>query len=66
MFFPSKKDSGWVLSAGIPYSKIRSVKCTKDPSGGYALSLDRIKIKHGNDIKLISPIDPHIFITELK
>lgn len=50
----------------IPYSKIRSVKRTRDPSGGYALSLDRIKIKHGYDITIISPIDPHIFITELK
>ncbi|AFV11405.1 hypothetical membrane protein DUF1200 [Thermacetogenium phaeum DSM 12270] len=53
----------------IPFGRIQSVRRTRSPLSGAALSLNRLEIRHGHGftgLTLISPADAAAFLEELK
>lgn len=50
----------------IPFSKIHWIKRTRALWSSASLSFDSLEIKHSYGITLISPLDSHMFINELK
>jgi membrane protein YdbS with pleckstrin-like domain len=58
--------SGFCINMRIPYSDIKSIKETRDPTASAGLSLDRIEIKYSKwGMVLISPKNKQNFITQL-
>jgi hypothetical protein len=50
----------------VPLADIRSVRPTRNPLSGPALSLDRLKIEHAGGWLMISPADKEGFLRELE
>jgi membrane protein YdbS with pleckstrin-like domain len=53
------------IKENIPYSRIISVKETRNPLSSAALSIDRIEIRYGS-VVLVSPLQKEEFLAELR
>jgi len=57
---------GFFKPTRIPYTTIKKIEETRNPFASAALSLDRIEITFKGDSVLVSPVNKHDFLQQIK